>query len=426
MSVERILILGVNHKTAPVAVREKLACSDIAVPLGQLAEISHCREFCFLSTCNRVEVIFVSDQPEQTTRAIRKFLFARADISEQEAIDFTYFHQGVEAVSHLFRVAASLDSMVVGEPQILGQLKEAYRNAAEHRATGVILNRLIHKAFSTAKRVRTETNIGSNAVSISYAAVQLAKKIFGSLKGKTVLLAGAGEMAELAAEHLMGQGCGQVIVANRTLENAIKLAKRFKGQGVGLDELHQQLEVADIMVSSTGAPNLILKRDDLKLIMKARRNKPLFLIDIAVPRDLDPQLNDLDNVYLYDVDDLSQVVEVNKSDREVAAMAAERIVKDDALKFLGWFDNIALTPTITALRRKADDIRKQELKKTLANLDLSAKEAKCVDKLTAAIINKLLHNPILHLKEACKEETKKLKIDQVRQLFDLDFTPGDE
>lgn len=421
MSVEQILILGVNHKTAPVEVREKLAFSDIEVPLGQLKAIAGCEEFCFLSTCNRVEVIFTSKEPEATVAEVRRFLFGASEITEAEAIRYTYLHQGHEAITHLFRVAASLDSMVVGEPQILGQLKEAYRQATSHHCTGVILNRLIHKAFSAAKRVRSETSIGSSAVSISYAAVQLAKKIFGNLKQKKVLLVGAGEMAELAAEHFMTQGCTEVIVANRTLENAVKLAKRFGGRAVGLGELHEQLVEADIMVSSTGAPGLILQRDELKPIIRKRRSRPLFFIDIAVPRDLDPGLNDLDNIYLYDVDDLSQVVEMNKHERQQEAQRAETIVSEETIKLLGWLDNMALTPTISALRRKAEEIRLAEVQRTVASLELAEKDLKKIHKLTNAIINKMLHNPILYLKEEeHKAGERQKKVAEVRRLFGLD------
>ena len=422
MSVEQILVVGVNHKTAPVEVREKLACADISEPLGLLGEIPGCEEFCFLSTCNRVEVIFTSRQPDETVARVRAFLFRASALSDQQAIDYTYLHQGAAAISHIFRVAASLDSMVVGEPQILGQLKEAYRQATAHKCTGVILNRLIHKAFSAAKRVRSETNIGSSAVSISFAAVQLAKKIFGDLRGKKVLLAGAGEMAELAAEHLLSQGCTKVIVANRTLENAVKLAKRFKGKAVALSDLHTQLEVADIMVSSTGAPGLILERDEVRPIMKKRRSRSLFFIDIAVPRDLDPRLNDLDNVYLYDVDDLSQVVEINKKERQQEARRAEVIIDEEVVKLLGWLENMALTPTISALRRKAEEIRLAEINRSLPHLKgLSEKELKTIHKLTNAIISKMLHNPISYLKEeGCGADEKQRKLAEIHRLFGLD------
>lgn len=420
MSVDQILILGVNHKTAPVAVREKLAFPDIEVPLAKLSEVPGCTEFCFLSTCNRVEVIFTSSTPDKTVRHIRSFLFADSNLNDDEAARYTYLHSGADAVSHLYKVAASLDSMVVGEPQILGQLKTAYRESSERKCTGTVLNRLINKAFTSAKRVRTETNIGSSAVSISFAAIELAKKIFGSLKNKKVLLVGAGEMAELAAEHLMSQGCTEITVANRTLKNAVKLAKKFNGKAVGLTELLSQLETADIMVSSTGAQNLILKHDDLKPIMRTRRNKPLFLIDIAVPRDLDPELNEIDNIYLYDVDDLSQVVEMNKKDRQGEADKAHAIVTEEAVKFSHWLENMALTPTITELLGKAEQLRKTEIERTLHCLDLSKKEIKAIHKLTSSLTNKLLHNPLLFLKEDCEPEEKKEKIDCIRKMFSLD------
>ncbi len=420
MSVDQILVLGVNHKTAPVEVREKLAFPDIEVPLAKLGEVPDCTEFCFLSTCNRVEVIFTSAAPEKTVRHIRSFLFADSNLSDEEATSYTYLHSGANAINHLYKVAASLDSMVVGEPQILGQLKTAYREASERKCTGTILNRLINKAFTSAKRVRTETNIGSSAVSISFAAIELAKKIFGSLKNKKVLLVGAGEMAELAAEHLMSQGCTEITVANRTLQNAVKLAKQFNGKAVGLTELLSQLETADIMVSSTGAQNLILKHDDVIPIMRTRRNRPLFLIDIAVPRDLDPELNEIDNIYLYDVDDLSQVVELNKKDRRGEADKAHAIVSEEAVKFSHWLENMALTPTITELLSKTEALRKAELERTLTGLDLSTKDIKAIQKLTSSLVSKILHNPLVFLKEDCDAEVKKEKIDCIRKMFCLD------
>ncbi len=422
MSADTILVLGVNHKSAPVEVREQLAFSDDPeAPFLSIKAIPECSEFCFLSTCNRVEVIFTTSNRHQCVAAIKKALFAKSKVRDDEIDRFIYLHSGADAVTHLYRVAASLDSMVVGEPQILGQLKEAYRKSSEREGTGVILNRLLHKAFSVAKRIRTETNIGGSAVSISYAAVELAKKIFGSLKGKKVLLVGAGEMAELAAEHLINQGISEVIVANRTLERAVKLAKRFNGKAVGLPELHAQMELVDIMVSSTGASGLILHQEDVKPIMKQRKNRPLFLIDIAVPRDLDPRLNDLDNVYLYDVDDLSQVVEVNKAEREQEALRAERIVTEETIKFLQWLEDMQLTPTIAALRRKADLIVRAEMEKTLAHTTLNANDIKSIEKMTGAIINKLLHDPILFLKQNHATVDKRVKLDFTRKFFGLDL-----
>ena len=426
MSAEKIVILGVNHKTAPVEIRERLSFSnDPGTPFRELAVIPGCEEFSFLSTCNRVEVVFVSSTPEETERKVRDFLFNKS-MSYDEAGQYVYLHQGEDAINHLFRVGASLDSMIVGEPQILGQLKQAYRDAKEQNCTGMILNRLMHKAFSVAKRIRTETDIGSSAVSISYAAVELAKKIFGSLKNKKAMLVGAGEMAELAAQHLMNQGVAEVIVANRTFERAVNLARCFNGKAVSLEELLPQLEYVDILISSTASPEIILHARDVKGIMRQRRNRPLFLIDIAVPRDLDPGLNDLDNVYLYGIDDLQHVVEINKAERDKEAVQAERIVTEETLKFMLWLGAMEVTPTIVAIREKADAIRRAELEKTMAGLgNLSDKEKKSIDKMSAAMMNKILHHPIVYLKQDDSHKDKKVKLAMIRKFFNLDSENSD-
>jgi glutamyl-tRNA reductase len=386
-----------------------------------MAVIPGCDEFCFLSTCNRVEVIFISPTAEETERKIRDFLFNKS-MSYDEAGKYVYLHQGEAAIEHLFRVGASLDSMIVGEPQILGQLKQAYRDATERDATGMILNRLMHKAFSVAKRIRTETDIGSSAVSISYAAVELAKKIFGNLKNKRAMLVGAGEMAELAAQHLMNQGVAEVVVANRTFERAVNLARCFNGKAVSLDELIPQLEQVDIMISSTGSPDIILHSSDVKPLMRQRRNSPLFLIDIAVPRDLDPKLNDLENVYLYGIDDLTQVVDINKAERDKEALRAERIVSEETLKFMLWLGSMEVTPTIVAIRQKAEAIRKAELERTLSGMNsLTEKEMKSLDKMTSAMMDKILHHPIVYLKKNDDSiKDKKVKLALIRKFFNLD------
>ena len=421
MSADKIMLLGVNHKTAPVEIRERLAFSDNpGAPYMALQAIPGCEEFCFLSTCNRVEVLFSTSKGAETERQIRDFLFANS-MSYEEAGKYVYLHKGEDAIRHLFRVGASLDSMIVGEPQILGQLKQAYREASERNCTGVILNRLQHKAFSVAKRIRTETGIGSSAVSISYAAVELAKKIFGNLDGKRAMLAGAGEMAELAAQHLLNQGIAEVVVANRTFERAVNMARCFNGKAVAFEELVPELAYVDILISSTGAPNLILTRDQLKPIMRQRRNSPLFLIDIAVPRDLDPQLNDLDNVYLYGIDDLQNVIDMNKAERDKEAVRAERIVTEETLKFMLWLGSMEITPTIVALREKANEVCQAELAKTLIQLkNLSPREEKSLEKMTASIANKLLHNPILYLKSNDEPEEKRRKLAMTRKMFGLD------
>jgi len=316
MGQDSIVLLGVNHKNTPLEIREKMALSGgYQEPLEKLRSLKGLKEYYLLSTCNRVEVLFTCQDPEQMRREVLDLLFADK-VNREEVAGCIYVYKDQEAVQHLFMVASSLDSMIVGESQILGQLKEAFRHASQQKTAGMILNRLLHKAFSVAKRVRTETRIGASAVSISYAAVELGRKIFGDLRGKRVMLVGAGEMAELAAEHLVGQGISDVVVANRTLERAMKLATRFKGRAIGLDEMVEQLLDVDILISSTGAQGLVLFKKDIASLMPRRRNRPLFFIDIAVPRDLDPEINTLENIYLYDIDDLNNVVELNREQRD--------------------------------------------------------------------------------------------------------------
>lgn len=421
MSRDTIVLLGVNHKTTPLAVREKLALAGgYEQPLNALAEIKELQEYYLLSTCNRVEVLFTCREAASASQRVLDQLFAGA-IPREELNRYIYHYVNDEAVEHLFQVAASLDSMIVGEAQILGQLKEAYRHAAQHKCSGFVLNKLLHKSFSVAKRVRTETRIGASAVSISYAAVELARKIFGDLSGKSVMLVGAGEMAELAAEHLVSQGVAEVIVANRTLQRAVNLARCFNGQAVALDELLGQLERVDIMISSTGAPDLILRKEDVRPIMRERRNRPLFFIDIAVPRDLDPAINDLDNVYLYDIDDLHNVVELNKSERDKEAVKAQRIVEEERLKFNKWLANIESTPTIAQLRGKVEQFVRAEVERTLgARSELQEAERQSVEKMIAAITGKVLYHPLLFLKSENHCIGMQDRIKTIRDLFALD------
>lgn len=423
MPAERLLLLGVNHKTTPVAVREKIALSDgYEEPLTRLKGVKGLKEYYLLSTCNRVEFLLVEKPGKNIEDAIISFIFGE-DAKMEDVRKYLYILEGQEAVKHLFMVAASLDSMIVGEAQILGQLKLAYRHASQLGCTGPLLNRLLHKSFSVAKRVRTETAIGSSAVSISFAAVQLAKKIFGNLKGKNVMLVGAGEMAELAAEHLVGQGVGSVVVANRTLARAVSLAQRFNGAAVSMDELVGQLETVDIIISSTGAKGMILHKEDVKSVMRARKNKPLFFIDIAVPRDLDPKLNEIENVYLYDIDDLSSVVEMNRAERDKEAVKATRIVDEENLKFEKYYQGLAVTPTILELRQKMENIGAQELEKTLGKLSgISETDRKHLEKMVSAIHAKVLHNPLMYLKaDSCMgRDNRDKKVATIRELFGLE------
>jgi glutamyl-tRNA reductase len=422
-----LLLCGVNHKTAPVALREKLACliPDVAVAYGHLKSWPEISESLLYNTCNRVELMCVTEAPQDAAVRVREFFARHPEIAPGDLEASFYAHRDQEAVQHLFRVAASLDSMVVGEPQILGQMKMAYREATENQSTGPILNRLIHKAFTVAKRVRCETGIGDHAVSVSYAAVTMAKKIFGDLAGKNVLLLGAGEMAELSLEHLKGHGVAKITVANRTLERGLRLARQFGGEAVSLEELPDQLLTADILISSTGAGNVLITREQVKGVMRRRKQRPLFLIDIAVPRDLDPGINDLDNVYLYNIDDLKEVVELNWQRRQHEAVKAERLVATETLKFLHWLETLEVFPTIIALKDKAEAICQAELKKTLNQLGpLSPEQRQALEILTGSITQKLLHDPIIFLKRNRRPKNPHQELDLVRRLFNLDPDRG--
>ncbi|NLX17892.1 MAG: glutamyl-tRNA reductase [Desulfobulbus sp.] len=427
MSRDAIVLLGVNHKTTPLAVREKLALSaGYEDPLRSLGQLSLINEYYLLSTCNRVEVLFTCRHVEQAQQLVMTTLFGSA-ITEGEIDKYVYRYENIEAVEHLFLVAASLDSMIVGEAQILGQLKEAYRYAAKAGSTGFVLNKLLHKSFSVAKRVRTETRIGAHAVSVSYAAVELARKIFGELAGKKVMLVGAGEMAELAAEHLVGQGVEEVVVANRTLQRAVQLARCYNGRAVSLEELVDQLLYVDIIISSTGSPDLILTKKDVRPVMRERRNRPLFFIDIAVPRDLDPAINTLDNVYLYDVDDLMHVVEMNKTERDREAIKAQRIIAEEKLKFGKWLSSIESTPTIIQLRSTIEQHVRFEVEKTMGRIgDMDGAAQQSLEKMIAAITSKVLYPPLHFLKSESHHTSLPERIKTVRELFLLDRNKDDQ
>jgi len=417
-----IIVVGLSHKTAPVEIREKVAFSPtaMAAPLHLMLELPSIAEGLIVSTCNRVELYAVSRQPEAAVIDLKDFMASYHNLPPRALADHLYSFEGEAAIKHVLRVAASLDSMVIGEPQILGQIKTAYGYASEFKTAGAILNRFLHKAFSVAKRVRTETAIASNAVSVSFAAVELARKIFDSLEGKTVMLIGAGEMCELAAKHFVNNGISKVLVTNRTFSRAEKLAAEFDGVAVNFDNFQEQLHRVDIVLSSTGAPDYVLTSKKLKEISRVRRYKPMFLIDIAVPRDIDPSANRIDNIYLYDVDDLQGVVEANLKERQKEAARAELIVEDEVRQFLAWLNTLEVKPTIVALRKHLEGIRRSEMDKTLAGLSgFGDKERKAIDAMTSAIINKILHHPTSVLKMAGNSEDGSQYVDAVRTLFNL-------
>lgn len=419
-----IILIGVNHKTAPVELREKLSFSreETLAALKELKQHPDIEEVLIFSTCNRTEILYVSGS-DSSVDDVTAFISAQKHIRVSEFVSALYVLHRNEAVHHIFRVASSLDSMMVGEPQILGQVKQAYRTAVEAGASGVLLNRMMHKAFSVAKQVRKETGIGDNAVSISYAAVELANKIFSDLSAKSVLLLGAGEMAELAVEHLMSHNVKQVLVANRTFENAVILAEKFRGQAMGFEERESALAEVDIIISSTGATQYVITADQVKKAMKKRQYRTLFFIDIAVPRDIDPKINALSHAYVYDIDDLKTIVASNIQQREQETVKAERIVAQAVVKFRKWLDSLAIVPTIKAINDKMTTIVEMECDKTLAHLEhLSEQDRAAIRRMTQAIASRAIHDPILFLKNTGSHRDDSLYLNVTRQLFNLDVS----
>jgi glutamyl-tRNA reductase len=417
-----LLVIGLNHNTAPIEIRECLAFPEdkLGEALSKVHALSSVKEDMIVSTCNRVEVYAATRETDKAVHDLKEFLCQYHGISLKEFEKSLYTHIGEEAVRHIFRVASSLDSMVLGEPQILGQIKEAYDISQQANTSGLILHRLLHRAFHVAKRVRTETKIAISAVSVSSVAVALAEKIFGTLEKKTVLLIGAGEMCELAARHLVAGGVERMLVTNRTYERAVSLAQEFSGEAIPFEDMPQGLKKADIVMSATNSPQYLIGHDQITKVMKDRRQKPIFFIDIADPRDIEPKVGDVENVYLYNMDDLQKVANENVKDREKEAQKAETLVQDEVVKFVTWYRSLEVTPTIVALRKKFEEIRKKELEKTLSlHPNLSDKEKKSLEALTSAIINKILHMPITLLKQTNEEAIADLYLDALHALFGL-------
>ena len=421
--MSKIILIGINHKTAPVELREKLSFSseETLKALEFFKQDQDIKEGLIFSTCNRTEVLYIPETGDQVDKII-------AFISHQRKVDISEFRSSLyiykedDAIRHLFRVASSLDSMVVGEPQILGQIKQAYRVAVENNASAVLLNRLMHKTFSIAKKVRKETGIGDNAVSISYAAIELANKIFSDLSEKTVMLLGAGEMAELAVEHLISNKVNHIVVANRTFKNAVDLARKFNGQAVKFEEREDILKDVDIIISSTGATEYVLTMSQVKQAMKKRHHNTLFFIDIAVPRDIDPKINTISNAYVYDIDDLKNIVESNIEQRGKETVKAERFIDEAVLKFRKWLESLAIVPTIKALNDKMSSIVEIECKKTISSLKhLSQEDIEAIKRMTQAIASRTIHDPILFLRNTGDHRDDSLYINVTRQLFNLDI-----
>jgi glutamyl-tRNA reductase len=420
----KLVNIGINHESAPVELRECFAedRDSSGMTLARMRESEYIKEGMFLSTCNRVEAIYTTDNPLEAKKTMISIFSKLGNIDEADFISYLYFYEDMEAVRHIFRVASSLDSMVIGEPQILGQIKEAYHQAAvKEKTSGVILNRLMHKSFHVAKRVRTETGISESAVSVSYAAVELAKKIFYGLKGRKVLLIGAGEMAELAAKHLINHGVDSLTVANRDFNRAVKLAESFKGKAVFFEEIESQLIEADIVVSSTASTEYVITHRQVKRSLRKRRNRPLFFIDIAVPRDIEPRVNDLENIYLYDIDDLKGIIEDNTAQRRQESMKAERIVKEEVIRFEKWTKTLDIVPTIMSLKEKTEAIRKAEIVKSLSGIGkLTPSQLEAIEALTFSLVEKIIHDPIIVLKSKADRSSRDTYLDVTRKLFNLE------
>lgn len=417
----KLLVTGLNHKTATIEIREKVAFDGPKLEEGLkgLLKSQVIEGAVILSTCNRVELYLQTINIDSARKYVLDFLaeIHKANLSELEESLYMFFDK--EAVRHVFKVASSLDSMIVGEPQILGQVKDAFEYALQRKYTGLLLNKLFKKAISVAKRVRTETRIAENAVSISYAAVELAKKIFTDLSEKTFMLLGAGEMAELAVRHLINNGVKEVAVANRTYERGVELANQFCGRAVRFEQFKEELVYTDIIICSTGAPTYILYKNEMQSIMKKRKHKPVFIIDISVPRNIDPEINRIDNVYLYDVDDLQGVVDANMLERKKEAEKAERIINEEVEKFMKWIESLDAVPTIVALRNFAEQIKNAELERLMNRIgEIDERQRKLIETTINAVVNKILHPPTVALKD--DREDRDVLIATIKILYGLE------
>ncbi|MBI2892373.1 MAG: glutamyl-tRNA reductase [Deltaproteobacteria bacterium] len=413
-----LLLVGLSHKTAPLEVRERLAipAGELESAVRTMRELHTITEAMLVATCNRVEAYVVSRDPSGAARQVREHLEGRA---RAPLAEFLYEHQGKGAVRHLFHVAASLDSMVIGEPQILGQVKDAYAAAERAGALGAVLGRCVPRAFGIAKRVRSQTGIAQGAVSVSSIAADLATKVLGDLAGRRVLLVGAGKMGETSAKQLSKRG-GKLTVVNRSYERAEELARGCGGEARAFGDLENHLQVADVVICSTASPKFIITHDLMASVVRARRYRPLFMIDIAVPRDIDPRVNDLDNVFLFDIDDLQKVVKQHLEERQKEATAAIRVVDEELEEFDAHVRSLELVPTIAALRARFLEVGTSELERTLPRLaSLGPKEKKALEAMMGAFVSKLLHRPITELRSMAERPEGPELIAAVQRLFEL-------
>ncbi|ABZ83848.1 glutamyl-tRNA reductase [Heliomicrobium modesticaldum Ice1] len=421
-----IFAVGLNHKSAPVEVREKLSFTEaqISEALTQLEGMTGIEGCCILATCNRTEIYGACTDLEAGLAAVKRFIIERGRLQPSDFANYFYVHTLYDAIRHLFRVASGLDSMVLGETQILGQVRAAYQRACNERASNGIINTLFQQAITVGKRVRSETGIDQHPVSISYTAVELAEQVFGGLAGRSAMVLGAGKMSVLTLKHLVAQGVERIIIANRSVEKAKELAQGCGGEAIPFHEVHARMAEADIVISCTAATHYVIRRPMMEEVMERRSGKPVFLIDIAVPRDIDPEVAQVSGVHLYDIDDLQHVVDRNLEERRKAAIEAEEIIESEITQFLRWLNSLFVIPTIVSLKQKGNQIREKELGRALSKLKhLSEKEKKLVGSLASSIVNQLLHDPITRLRHYAATPEGHLYSEILQNLFCLDV-PG--
>lgn len=417
------LVVGLSHQTAPVELREKFSFDPdrMAIPLRSLRDMKSMLECVIVSTCNRTELYIVADQLHTGEYYAKAFLESWFRVSKEEFVPHLYVKANTEAVNHLFRVVCGLESLVIGETQILGQVKQAFQSALQAGTTGTLFNHLFKQAITLGKKVHTQTEIGQNAVSVSYAAVELGKKLFTSFAKKTILLVGAGKMSELTAKHFAASGVKNVFVVNRTFSKAQELAAVFQGSAYPWENLSEALSIADIVVSSTGAKQFVITREMVEKILVDRK-KPLFFIDIAVPRDIDPAVNQLDNAFLYNMDDLEEIVSANISLRIQEAARVEGWIEEEQASFREWLDTLGVVPVITALRRKSLQIQADTMAKIERKLpDLTEQQRRVINKQTKSIVNQMMHDPIMRMKELASTEEKDAALRLFKHLFALEI-----
>lgn len=423
-----LVVVGLNHRTAPVEFREKLSFPEESITkhLDKLTSNKIIRGCIVLSTCNRTEIYAAVLDVDKGLTKIREHLAkcCRADLGE--IMNYLYTYTLYDVITHLFRVASGLDSMILGETQILGQVKNAYQLACEHGSTNRVLNTLFQQAIAVGKKVRTDTLIDRNAVSISYAAVELARQIFEGLEGKSILVIGAGKMSELTAKHLVANGVNNVLVSNRSFERAEALAKQFNGEAVRFDQLPDFITETDIIITATAAPHYVLIKPCIEKIMERRQGKRLFIIDIAVPRDVDPMVGDIEGVSLFDIDDLQNVVDQNLAHRKKEAAKAEKIIEHEIAEFWKWVNTQFVTPTVAALKKRGEDIRQKEMAKAFNRLgNITEREKKIISSMTNSIVNQILHDPVMQLKNYAVTKQGHLYTEILQNLFNLEV-PGEK